>query len=75
MTLSKLYDMKANKMTKVGTSIWGLVMLILSNVVAPMPTTNRWLTKMGESTSNLSCYGLDKSNLSPKEMSLSMYSE
>ena len=51
--------MKENKLTKVVQDVWGVLMIFLTKLVAPMPTTNRWLTKMGESTNNLSNYGLE----------------
>lgn len=51
--------MKQAKVDKVVRNLWGIIVFLLSRWVAPMPTANRWLTKMGKSTNNLSDYGLE----------------
>ena len=61
------------KATKEVVSIWGLITLILARLVAPLPTANRWLHKMGESTNNLLSYGLAKVNIIRLERSLQEY--
>jgi len=52
-------------------SIWGLITLVLARLVAPQPTANRWLSKMGESTINLRDYGL--LNLTKHRLERSLY--
>ncbi len=52
-------------------SIWGLITLVLARLVAPLPTANRWLNIMGESTINLRNYGL--SNLTKHRLESSLY--
>ena len=61
------------KATKEVVSIWGLITLILARLVAPLPTANRWLLKMGEPTDNLLSYGLAKVNIIRLERSLQEY--
>ncbi|MBS3151456.1 hypothetical protein J4443_03705 [Candidatus Woesearchaeota archaeon] len=62
--------MKTEKSIKKVGSIWGLITLVLAKLVAPMPTTNRWLYKMGESTSNLRNYGFSNLDLNRLDRSL-----
>ncbi|MAG45173.1 MAG: hypothetical protein CMH63_00165 [Nanoarchaeota archaeon] len=66
--------MKENKLTKVVQNIWGVLMIFLAKLVVPMPTTNRWLTKMGETTNNLSNYGLEDLQNHKLSRSLSLIS-
>jgi len=66
--------MKTEKSVKEVVSIWGLITLVLARLVAPMPTANRWLSKMGESTSSLRNYGFSNLDLNRLEGSLYMYS-
>ena len=63
--------MKTERSVKEVVSIWGLITLLLARLVAPMPTANRWLYKMGKSTINLGNYGL--SNLSKHRLERSLY--
>ena len=65
--------MTNEKVTNEVVSIWGVIMLFLTRLVAPLPTANRWLSKMGESTNNLLSYGL--ANLTSHRLvrSLRMY--
>lgn len=66
--------MKTERSVKEVVSIWGLITLVLARLVAPMPTTNRWLNKMGESTSSLRNYGFSNLDLNRLDKSLYMYS-
>lgn len=66
--------MKTERSVKEVVSIWGLITLVLARLVAPMPTANRWLNKMGESTSSLRNYGLSNLDLNRLDKSLYMYS-
>jgi len=65
--------MKNERSVKEVGSIWGLITLVLSKLVAPLPTANRWLLKMGEPTDNLLSYGLAKVNIIRLERSLQEY--
>ena len=61
------------KVTKEVVSIWGLIALVLIRLVAPLPTANRWLYKMGESTNNQRNYGLVNLKVNRLERSLHQY--
>ena len=65
--------MKTERSIKEVVSIWGLITLVLARLVAPMPTANRWLSKMGKTTSNLRSYGFSNLDLNRLERSLYMY--
>jgi len=65
--------MKTEKSIKEVVNIWGLITLFLARLVAPLPTTNRWLNKMGESTINLRNYGISNLATHRLERPLSLY--
>ncbi|MBI2507827.1 hypothetical protein HYV89_02635 [Candidatus Woesearchaeota archaeon] len=62
--------MKTERSVKEVESLWGLITLVLARLMAPMPTANRWLYKMGETINNLGNYGFLNRNLSRLETSL-----
>ena len=66
--------MKTERSVKEVVNVWGLITLVLARLVAPMPTANRWLNKMGESISSLRNYGFSNLELHRLNGSLYMYS-